>query len=311
MNRTWILAAAVVAIAGCNKNAASGGGTGGGSSSTGSGVCASGKVDLSKISGDWIVKDNIAQPEGSFPGNQYRIRFVGTPAADGSIKAMLAWRLDSRSYTGHYYKNALGGVLDLVEDMTDETIAQLRKNQDPGVPMRSAVKIEAADEGCVLSVSDETITYVGDKDIRKTSLGSLKMVPAPAGAKYSFVRCTEQRAVYFDGKADEGGAPVKVAAGTKVTAKLTGSKKDLEDCPSYDGDIYVDGELVAEKFAATVGTEDVPGPKGKVDHVPAVFWEAPITLKVGPPHGVEIHAYGECAGGRKLLAAACNLALTK
>ncbi|MGH7125545.1 MAG: hypothetical protein ACREFI_14310, partial [Stellaceae bacterium] len=122
MRLASILAVAALAVAGCNKT--TGGSAKTGSSST-NGACASGKVDLTKLSGDWIANSAIAQPDGNIPGSQYRIRFAGPPAADGSVKAQMAWRLDARPFSGKLTPKQLGGSIDLLEDMTDETVTQL------------------------------------------------------------------------------------------------------------------------------------------------------------------------------------------
>lgn len=299
MKKIFTLGVAMISLVGC-KTAGTGAGAGGGASSANA-ACTGGKVDLSKVTGDWIANAAIAQPEGKYPGSQYRVRFASAPAADGTLKATLAWRIDSRPYTGKYLPNALGGTLELLEDMTPETVTQLRKNQDPNQPMRSVVTITPEETGCVLFVSDETITYVGDKDIRKTMLGSLKLAPAAAGAQYSFIRCTAPKTVYFDGKADEGGAPVHLAAGKTVMAKVTREKKDLPECP-YSADVFVDGLQVASKVAGNVGKED---------NVDAVTWTTQVTVQNGAPaHGVEFQTYADCTDGRKLIASSCNQALS-
>lgn len=298
MNRSVAVAASVLFLAAaCHKN------QNGGASSASSvnAACASGTVDLSKVSGTWVANANIPQPEGSFRGDQYRIHFDGPPGADGKLKATLAFRMDSRTYTGTYTPTKLGGVIDLVEDMSDDTVAQLRKNQDPNQPMRSAVKLSPEESGCTLFASDETIIYVGDKDLRKPMLGPLKLVPAKADTQYSFLRCTEPRAVYFDGKAEDNGQPVRVAPGKNVKVTVTGPHKDQPDCP-YSADIYLDGVLAQAK---------APGKVATVDGVDAITWEGQITPLSGPPHGVEVHAYADCTDGRKLIAAACNNLITQ
>src|SRR5450631_309459 len=96
-NRLCVAASLALALTACKPSA-------GGSGSTGSGpaACASGHLDLAKLSGDWIVSSTIEQPDGKVAGSQYRIRFENPPLADGTIKARLAWRLDSRPYTGKY-----------------------------------------------------------------------------------------------------------------------------------------------------------------------------------------------------------------
>jgi hypothetical protein len=310
----------LIAFSACKP---SGGSSAGNANSVGGAACAGAKFDLSKISGDWIVSSPIDQPEGRYPGSQYRIRFDGPPAADGTVKAHLAFRMDTRPYTGKYVSTALGGSISLLEDMSDATVASLRGNKDPHQPMRSAVNLSPDEVGCVLDASDETITYLGDKDLRNTLLGPLKLVPAPAGAQYSFVRCTAPKSVYFDGKADEGGSPVHLTPGKAVMAKVTREKKDLPACP-YSADVFVDGVQVASKVAGTVGmvaaeaTPPPPPPKGKKaaepakpESVEAVTWQNPVTVQAGPPHGVEFQTWADCTDGRKLIASACNLALTQ
>src|SRR3954471_13114964 len=132
MKKIVVVSFAALGLAACKT---SGGSATTGKAATGSAACNGGKVDLSKITGDWIANKPIEQPEGKYPGSQSRVRFMGPPAADGTIKATLAWRIDSRPYTGKYVPNAAGGQIELLEDMTDETVTSLRKNQDPNQPM--------------------------------------------------------------------------------------------------------------------------------------------------------------------------------
>lgn len=289
----------LVSLAACKQ----GGGAGAKSEGAASGAnpaCTGARVDLTKLSGDWIGSSTIKQPEGSYSGDQYRIRFHGVDAT-GKAKAAMAWRLDSRPFTGEISKNALGQKLVLLEEMSDEVITQLKAsgNQDPNLPMRAAIHIAPAEKGCVLEVTDNFQTFLGDKVIEKTSpIGTLKLVPAPAGPVYSFVRCDVQRGISFDGKTDEGGRPVVLKAGAPTKVRAVAAKNAFpEGCDTFEGDVFVDGIRVAEKLPATIGEED---------KVPAVIWEKELSIQAGSLRGVELHAYAAC-GDRKLVASACNL----
>ncbi len=297
--RTAMRVAVVLAMAAaaCSRPAGSGAGAPAGG---GHPACAGGTVDLQKLSGDWIASQPVVQPEGVFAPNQYRIRFE-TPAADGTVKAALAWRLDSRPFSGSITKNALGAELALLEEMAPEVIEQLKKanNQDPNLPMRAAVRISPAETGCVLSVVDNFQTFVGEKVIEKTSpIGTLKLVPAPATPVLSFTRCTGMKAVYFDGKADDDGGPVTIAAGKAVPVKAEGDPALIPAGCTPSADLYVDGGRVAEKIA---------GAKDK----DAIAYTGEVILAAGPPHGVEIHVFADCGEERKFVASACNIAFAE
>lgn len=298
MKRIVALFLAAAAAGGCKPG-------GPGAPAKGSGAnaaCAMQKVDLSKLTGDWMVKDPIAQPEGTFPGNQYRIRFAAAPGTDGgTVKAVLAWRLDSRPFTGTYKSNGMGGSIDLLEDMTPETIDSLKKanNQDPHLPMRAALRVEPEETGCGIQVTDNYQSFVGDKVIENSSLGLLHLVPLPGTQVMSFVRCDVPKGIYFDGKADDNGRPITVAKGKSVAIKSEADKTAFpKECTAYDADVFVDGVRTAEK---------VPG---KADDKEVVF-ESNVTAPAGPPHGIELHAYAECGAERKLVASACNYLLTQ
>src|SRR2546423_8925307 len=110
MKRIVASLVATAAIAGCKPGGPAGPAKGSGANA----ACANAKIDLSKLTGDWMVGGTIAQPEGNFPGSQYRLRFTAPAGADGgTVKAILAWRLDSRPFTGTYKSNGMGGSIDL------------------------------------------------------------------------------------------------------------------------------------------------------------------------------------------------------
>lgn len=298
--RTPVAFLLLLSLAACKQGGSAGGTKSEGAASGGNPACAGARVDLTKLSGDWIASATIKQPEGTYSGDQYRIRFHEVDAS-GKAKASMAWRLDSRPFTGEITKNALGQKLVLLEEMTDEVIAQLKAsgNQDPNLAMRAAIHIAPAEKGCVLEVTDNFQSFLGDKTIEKTSpIGSLKLVPAPAGTVYSFVRCDVQRGITFDGKSDEGGRPVVLKAGAPTKVRAVAAKNAFpEGCDTFEGDVFVDGIRVAEKLPATIGEED---------KVPAVIWEKELSIEAGSMRGVELHAYAAC-GDRKLVASACNL----
>src|SRR5579859_6252236 len=94
MSRIGILVVALFGLLACTKTAS-------GPAAGVNPACAAGKLDLSKVSGDWISGAPIKDTDGKvYPPNQYRIRFLAAPGADGSVKAILAWRLDSRPFSG-------------------------------------------------------------------------------------------------------------------------------------------------------------------------------------------------------------------
>src|SRR5688572_28332521 len=140
---------ALVLAAGCNPGAKEG------TKASGSGACAGGKVDLTKATGDWIANGNINDGTGSYTGDRYRIR-IESVAPDGIVKARMAWRLDSRPFSGKIETTSLGQSLNLLEDMSDATIAELKNsgNQDPNLPMRASIQIAPAETGCVLEIVD-------------------------------------------------------------------------------------------------------------------------------------------------------------
>src|SRR5580765_2588759 len=107
IRRMISLSVVALALAACKSS--------GGGGAVSASACVNGKIDLTKVTGDWIGSASFREPEGVYTGDQYRIRFDGPPAADGTLKAKLAFRLDIRSYTGKYYANAQGGVIDLTE----------------------------------------------------------------------------------------------------------------------------------------------------------------------------------------------------
>jgi hypothetical protein len=295
MKRIIALFLAAGVVMGCKPRAGASGPSGANAACTGQ------KVDLSKITGDWMVSGPIGQPEGNFAGTQYRLRFAGPPAADGTVKAILAWRLDSRPFTGTLTTNAMGGSIDMLEDMTPETIDSLKKanNQDPHLPMRASIRVEPEETGCGIQVTDNAQTFVGDKVIENSMLGLLHLVPMKSAAEMSFVRCDVQRGVYFDGKADDGGRPVTVTPGKTIAIKSEADRAAFpKECTAFDADVFVDGSRVTAKLP------------GKADDKEVVF-ESTITAPSGAPHGVELHAYAECGTERKLVASACNLLLTQ
>lgn len=300
MNR-FVVVLAVAGLAGCKAPA---GGEGGKAAAAGSHpACAGARVDLTKLSGDWVAASSIPQPDGTFAGNQYRLRFMPA-AADGTVKAHMAWRLDSRPFAGTISTTALGQKMVLVEDMSAETIDLLKKanNQDPNLPMRASIHVEPAETGCVLAITDNFQTFLGDKVIEKTSaIGTLKLVPAKADEVLSFVRCEVQKGVTFDGKAaDDNGRPVQLKPGTPVKVGAIAARNALPaECSNFTADVFVDGVRVQEK---------VPSTMVKEENVDAVKWETETALKVGPIHGVELHAYADCGQERKLVASACNVA---
>lgn len=300
MNR-FVVAAVVLGLVGCKTE---GGMKGGKSAAAGAHpACAGARVDLAKLSGDWVAASSIPQPDGTFGGNQYRLRFMPA-AADGTVKANMAWRLDSRPFSGAISSNALGQRLVLVEDMSPETIDQLKKanNQDPNLPMRASIHVEPAETGCMLAITDNFQTFLGDKVIEKTSaIGTLKLVPAKGGETLSFVRCEVQKGVTFDGKAaDENGRPVQLVPGTPVKMGAIAAKSAFPpECANFTADLYVDGVRVQEKVASTMVKEE---------GVDAVKWETEAALPKGPIHGVELHAWADCGAERKLVASACNVA---
>ena len=294
MRKSLFVLLSVAALAGCNKK--------GGAATAGPGGCGGDKVDLTKISGDWVVKDSFQDQGGLYPGDQYRIHFAGPPAADGTLKANLAFRVDSRPYVGKLSQNGLGATIDLLEDMTPDTIDQLKKanNQDPHLPMRSVVHVSPGDEACTLDVTDDYQSYVGDKVVENSQLGLLHMVPAESGKVYSFVRCEGQKGVWFNGKAqDDNGQPLKLATHTPIPITAEAARdvfpKDAA-CTAFDADVYVDGVRTAEKIP------------GKADDK-SVSYQGTVSLQASMPfHSVELHAFAECGAERKFVVSACNLA---
>ncbi len=307
MKRVFAVVLVLVSVAGCKPGAKQG------QNASGNPACASGRVDLTKISGDWIASSTINDGSGSYTGDQYRVRFESV--ANGEVKARMAWRLDSRPFDGKIETTSLGQTLNLLETMSEDTINQLKKagNQDPNLPMRASIQIAPSETGCQLDVTDNFQTFLGEKVIEKTSpIGTLKLVPAPSGPIYSFVRCEVQRGIFFDGKADEGGRPVVLTANKPTQIRAVAAKEWLKDavpagCESFDADVFVDGKRVAEKVPGKMGEEPGEDDKGKPIKVPSIIWEHPLALAAGPMHGVELHAYASC-GERKLVASACNLA---
>lgn len=286
------------------------------SGSSGVASCSGGVVDLSKISGDWVATGLLDDYDGKIPGNQYRLRF-SPPAADGTVKAQMAWRMDTRPFTGTLSKNALGYKIKLLEDMSEDVIKQLREqnNQDPNVRMRAALEITAAEKDCLLEVNDNYQSFMGDKTIEKTSMGTLKMTAFKGAKPMSFVRCDALKTIYFDGKAeDEQGRPrVNVVADKPVTIRSTADPKQLPQGCTFSSDVYVDGVLSKEKIAATMGKEKGVDEKGKEAEIDAIIFETQITVPQGPTHPVELHIWGECgeAKEKKLVASLCNFAATR
>lgn len=303
MRSIAIAASALLALAGCKSSSKAPGTPSGGD------ACVDGKVDLSKISGDWIATGTLDDFDGKVPGNQYRLRFT-PPAADGTVKAMMAWRMDSRPFTGKLEKNALGYKINLLEDMSDEVIAQLKaqNNQDPGVRMRASLLVTAADSGCQLDVLDNYQSFVGEKVIENTAMGSVKLVPHKGTAALSFTRCTASRTVWMDGKADDAsGRPlVNVTADKPFKARSVVEASQMpKECTSSYAEAYVDGARVKEK---------VPGVAVKEDGVDSVAFETELSVKQGVAHPVELHIYGADCGEKKetkFVASLCNFAATR
>ena len=312
---TLLALALVLPLSACKSgggNTAAGGTTGGASGV----ACSGGVLDLSKISGDWVATGMLDDYDGKVPGNQYRLRF-SPPAADGTIKAQMAWRMDTRPFSGKLDKNALGYKIKLIEDMSEDVIKQLREqnNQDPNVRMRAALEITAAEKDCLLEVNDNYQSFLGDKTIEKTSMGTLKLAAYKGASPMSFVRCDALKTIYFDGKAeDEQGRPrVNVVADKAVTIRSTADPKQLPQGCTFTGDVYVDGTLSKEKVPGTLGKEKGVDAKGKEAEIDAVIFESQITVPQGPTHPVELHIWGECgeAKERKIVASLCNFAATR
>ncbi len=207
-------------LAGCPS---SGGGKGGGNGASSGAACTGGKVDLSKVSGDWVATAPLDDRDGKVPGDQYRVRFVSAPGADGKFKALMAWRMDTRPFNGELTTNALGQKIRLEEDLPAEVIAQLRaqNNQDPNIPMRAVLEITPAEKDCALDVNDNFQSFMGEKTIEKTAMGALKLTAYKGSAPMSFVRCDAPKTIYFNGKAEnEQGLPrVNVAADQAITIR--------------------------------------------------------------------------------------------
>ena len=305
-------------LAGC-PSSGGGGSTGAGGGATSSGAsCANGQVDLSKLSGDWIASAPLDDFDGKVPGSQYRLRFTA-PATDGTVKAQMAWRMDTRPFTGKPEKNALGYKIKLIEDMSEEVIKQLRdqNNQDPNVRMRAALEITAAEKDCQLDLNDNYQSFLGEKTIEKTSMGSMKLQAYKGAAPMSFVRCDAAKTIYFDGKAeDEQGRPrVNVVADKMVTIRSTADPKQLPQGCAFTGEVYVDGNLAKSAVPGTLGKEKGVDAKGKPAEIDAVIFETQITIPQGATHPVELHIWGECgaenAKEKKLVASLCNFAATR
>lgn len=307
-------------LAGCPSSG--GGGTAGadgkgGTTSSGA-ACSNGVVDLTKLSGDWVATAPLDDFDGKVPGNQYRLRFVA-PAADGTVKAQMAWRMDTRPFTGKLEKNALGYKIKLIEDMSEDVIKALREknNQDPNVRMRAALEIAAAEKDCILELNDNYQSFLGEKTIEKTSMGSLKLSAYKGAAPMSFVRCDAAKTIYFDGKAeDEEGRPrVNVVADKMVTIRSTADPKQLPQGCVFTGDVYVDGMLAKDKVPSTLGKEKGLDAKGKEAEIDALVFETQIAIPQGPTHPVELHIWSECgaenAKERKIVASLCNFAATR
>ena len=268
-----------------------------------------GKVDLSKISGDWTATAPLDDFDGKVPGSQYRLRFE-PPAADGTVKAMMAWRMDSRPFTGKLEKNALGYKINLLEDMSEDVIKQLKaqNNQDPSLRMRASLLVTAADSGCQLEVLDNYQSFVGEKVIENTALGTVKLAAHKGTAPLSFTRCTASRTVWMDGKADDAsGRPlVNVTADKPFKARSVVQVTQMpKECTGSMAEVFVDGELVKEK---------VPGVAVKEDGVDSVAFETELAVKQGVAHPVELHIYGtECGDTKekKFVASLCNFAATR
>lgn len=304
-------------LAGCPSSGTSTGG--GGSSATSSGAaCSNGQVDLTKLAGDWIATAPLDDFDGKVPGSQYRLRFAA-PMADGTVKALMAWRMDTRPFTGKLEKNALGYKIKLIEDMNEEVIKQLREqnNQDPNVRMRAALEINAAEKDCLLELNDNYQSFLGEKTIEKTSMGSMKLQAFKGASPMSFVRCDAAKTIYFDGKAedDQGRPRVNVVADKLVTIRSTADPKQLPQGCVFTGEVYVDGMLAKEKVPSTLGKEKGVDAKGKEAEIDAVIFETQITVPQGATHPVELHIWGECgaenAKEKKLVASLCNFAATR
>lgn len=299
---SFVALSALLFLAGCKSS------TSGGSDSA-EAVCVNGKADLSKISGDWIATAPLDDFDGKVPGNQYRLRF-SPPEADGTVKALMAWRMDSRPFTGKLEKNALGYKINLLEDMSEDVIKQLKaqNNQDPSLRMRASLLVTAAETGCQLEVLDNFQSFVGDKVIENTALGSLKMTAYKGTAPLSFIRCTASRTVWMDGKADDAsGRPlVNVTADKPFKARsVVESTQMPKECAASHAEVYVDGARVHEK---------VPGVAVKEDGIDSVAFETELTVKQGTAHPVELHIYGaDCGESKetKFVASLCNFAATR
>lgn len=298
-------------LAGC-KGGGGGDGTGKTDGASGSAACNGGVVDLSKISGDWVATAPLDDYDGKIPGNQYRIRFTAPPAADGTVKALMAWRLDSRPFTGTLTKNALGYKIKLIEDLSPDVEKQLRaaNNQDPNVRMRAALEISAAEKDCLLEVNDNYQSFLGDKTIEKTGMGSLKMAASKETKAFSFVRCETLGGVEIDGKTEK---KVSIAADKPTPIRAVADAKMLPQGCSFDADVFVDGVLAKEKVEGVAGKEPGEDDKGKKIEVDSIIWKSDITVSQGPTHPVEMHIYGNCGESkeRKLVTSVCSFAATR
>lgn len=301
---SFLVVAAALSFAGCKSSP-----TGGSGTASAADACVNGKVDLSKISGDWMATAPLDDFDGKVPGNQYRLRFT-QPAADGTVKAMMAWRMDSRPFTGKLEKNALGYKISLLEDMSEDVIKQLKaqNNQDPSLRMRASLLVTAAETGCQLEVLDNYQSFVGEKVIENTAMGTVKLAAYTGSAPLSFTRCTASRTVWMDGKADDAsGRPlVNVTADKPFKARSVVEMTQMpKECTSSVAEVFVDGERVKEK---------VPGTPVKEDGVDSVAFETELSVKQGVAHPVELHIYGtECgeAKEKRFVASLCNFAATR
>lgn len=297
-----------LSLAGCKG----GGGSATEGGATSGAACNNGVVDLSKISGDWVATAPLDDYDGKIPGNQYRIRFLAPPAADGSVKAMMAWRLDSRPFSGTLSKNALGYKIKLLEDLAPDVEKKLREanNQDPNVRMRAALELAAAEKDCLLEVNDNYQSFLGDKTIEKTAMGSLKLTPSKASAPWSFVRCEQLGGVEIDGKTEK---KVDVAADKTFPIRAVADPKMLPQGCDFSSEVFVDGARVNEKVPGVLGKEPGKDEKGKDIEIDALIFKSEIKVSQGPTHPVEMHIYGECGEKkeRKLVTSVCSFAATR
>ena len=259
---------------------------GGGKAAGGNPACASGTVDVSKISGVWIkeILHNDGRKE-----QVTEFRMSVDPSGAKWVAGINVAVMD---------KQASEGKLTLRQQVSPEDEANFKKyNKDPDMSLRSLIDVRPKARGCKVEIMERYETYIdGKRSERRTDTVQFPMVPYTGSTPLSFEVCTRIKELKL-GKGAKGGA---AEVGKPVQVISQGKAKDLggADCKPFS-DLFVSGKLVLK------------GVEGRVDG-DKVYWEvehgfaAPANSRATQVW-TEIHQFAQCGGSRKLVGVACNV----